>query len=192
MILSAVVALFLTASSDPWWSIVGANGSRLLSLDVSPFFLRASATGLSTTVGFSEFLGPLTRIMLIIACALLGMTSLSPLAWWRDIAIYFSISTFLELYFSFFLSYHAAETLLLGAYGVIPPYSGTSALPIVVTGLDLKIYVSPLVTAGFNLPFYVGFIGLAFLSASIILKHRGESQAARPRGVEAIFTPESD
>lgn len=192
MILSAVVTLFIAASSDPWWTVTGANGSRLLSLEVSPFFLHASATGLSATVGFTEFLGPLTRIMLVISFALLGMTSLSPLAWWRRIAIYFSISTFLELYLSFLLSYHAAETLLLGAYGVLPPYSGTSTLPTVITGLDLKTYVTPWVTAGFGLPFYIGFAGLGFLSASVILKRRGELKAAPPRGVEAIFTPESD
>ena len=192
IILSTVVTLFLTVSTQPWWTLTGANGSRLVSLEVSPFFLNTSATGLSTTIGFSEYLGPGTRILLVVAFVMLGLFSLNPFRWWRNIAVYFSLSTFLELYFSFFLNYHAAETLLLGAYGAIPPYSGTSILPAVVVGLDLKTYTSPSVTAGFSLPFYIGFFGLGFLSASMILKRREARKAPVQRGVEAIFTSEPD
>ena len=190
LVLCAAIILFLTASADPWWSVAGTTSSQLLSVQVSPFYLHTSATGLVSTVGFSEFLGPLTRILLILSFLVLGMSSLMPSAWWREMAVYFSLSALIELYFSLFLNYHAAETLLLGAYGIVPPYSGTSNLPTVIVGLDLKTYVSPLVTAGFGLPFYVGFLGLGLLTASI-LRLRVISEA-RPRGVEAIFTPESD
>lgn len=168
LVLSAAITLFLTASGDPWWRITGTTSNQLLSVQVSPFYLHTSATGLVSTVGFSELLGPLTRILLILSFLAPGMSSLMPSAWWRELAVYFSLSALIELYLSFFLDYHAAETLLLGAYGVLPPYSGTSNLPTVIVGLDVKTNVSPLVTAGFSLPFYVGFLGLGLLTASIL------------------------
>ena len=189
LVISAAITLFLTTSGDPWWSVAGSTSSQLLSVQVSPFYLHTSATGLVSTVGFSEFLGPLTRILLILSFVLLGMSSLMPSAWWRELAVYFSLSALVELYFSLFLNYHAAETLLLGTYGIVPPYSGTSNLPTVIVGLDLKTYVSPLVTAGFSLSFYVGFLGLGLLTASI-LRLRVVSEV-HPMGVEALFTPES-
>ena len=190
LVLCAAITLFLTASGDPWWSIAGTTSSQLLSVQVSPFYLHTSATGLVSTVGFSEFLGPLTRILLILSFLVLGMSSLMPSVWWRELAGYFSLSVLIEVYFSLFLNYHAAVTLLLGAYGIVPPYSGTSNLSTVIVGLDLKTYFSPLVTAGFSLPFYVGFLGLGLLTASILRLR--VIREARPRGVEAIFTPESD
>ena len=190
LVISAAITLFLTASGDPWWSVAGTTSSKLLTVQVSPFYLHTSATGLVSTVGFSEFLGPLTRILLILSFVVLGMLSLMPSAWWRELAVYFSLSALIELYFSFFLGYHAAETLLLGAYGIVPPYSGTSNLPTVIVGLDFKTYVSPLVTAGFSVPFYIGFFGLGLLTASILRLR--VIREARPRGVEAIFTPEPD
>lgn len=190
LVLNAAITLFLTASGDPWWSVAGTTNSQLLSVQVSPFYLHTSATGLVSTVGFSEFLGPLTQILLILSFVALGMSSLMPSAWWRELAVYFSLSVLVELYFSLFLNYHAAETLLLGAYGIVPPYSGTSNLPTVIVGLDFKTYVSPLVTAGFSLPFYVGFLGLGLLTSSILRLR--VIREGRPRGVEAIFTPDSD
>src|SRR5207247_2143173 len=63
-LLGAVVSLFLVISNDPWWSIRGANGNNLLTMQVSPFYFHATATGLSTTAPFVEFLGPFTRILL--------------------------------------------------------------------------------------------------------------------------------
>ena len=190
LVLSAAITLFLTTSGDPWWSVAGTTSSQLLSVQVSPFYLHTTATGLVSTVGFSEFLGPLTRILLILSFVVLGMSSLMPSTWWREFAAYFGLSVLIELYFSLFLNYHAAETLLLGAYGIVPPYSGTSNLPAIIVGLDLKTYVSPLVTAGFSLPFYVGFLGLGLLTASIFRLR--VIREPRPRGVEAIFTAESD
>ena len=87
--------------------------------------------------------------------------------------------------------YHAAETALLGTYGILPPYSGTSRLPTAIIGLDLNTYTNPLVSAGFNLPFYLGFLSLGLVGASQILKSLGKRRELNAqKGVAAIFTPE--
>ncbi len=188
-LLSAVVALFLIVSSDPWWSIRGANNGNLLTVQVSPFYFHASATGLSTTAPFVEFLGPFTRILLMLAFVALGISSLSPSSWWRGLAVYFSLSALIEVYFSFLLIYHAAETTLLGAYGIVPTYSGTSQIPALVVGLDLKTYTQPLATASFTLPFYFGFVSLGLVGLSLVFEGlRGRKGHLGQKGVRAIFT----
>ncbi len=175
-LLGAVVSLFLVISNDPWWSIRGANGNNLLTMQVSPFYFHATATGLSTTAPFVEFLGPFTRILLTLAFVALGMSSLSP-------------SALIEGYFSFLLMYHAAETTLLGTYGIVPSYSGTSQIPALVVGLDLKTYTQPLVTASFTLPFYFGFVSLGLVGLSLVFEGlRGRKGRLGQKGVRAIFT----
>lgn len=186
---AAVVALILGAGNDPWWGVTGATNDKLLSVSVSPYFLHTTATGIAATVPFAGFLGSLTRVLLLLTFVLLGLSTLSPQAWWRELAVYFSLSALAELYLSFFLLYHTAETNLLGAYGIIPPYSGTSQLPTVIIGLDLNSYAQPFVTAGFTLPFYLGFLCLGLVGASQILKNLKEKKTKQPqRGVAAIFT----
>ncbi len=193
ILVGAAAALLLTASSDPWWTVRGADNNGLLTVQIFPFYFHVAATGLSTTATFADFLGPVTRGLLIIALVALGVSSLRPFAWWRELAVYFGLSALVELYLSFLLNYHAAETLLLGTYGMIPPYSGSGILPANVVGLDLNTYVHPLVTAGFSLPFYVGFLSLGLVGGSMILKHlRARNKQYGQKGLEAIFTPESD
>jgi len=188
-LLSAVVSLFIVISNDPWWSIRGANGNNLLTMQVSPFYFHATATGLSTTAPFVEFLGPFTRILLILAFVALGMSSLSPSSWWRELAVYFGLSALIEVYFSFLLIYHAAETTLLGTYGIVPAYSGTSQIPALVVGLDLKTYTQPLVTASFTFPFYFGFVGLGLVGLSLVFDGlRGRKARLGQKGVGSIFT----
>jgi hypothetical protein len=130
-------------------------------------------------------------VVLILTFVALVLAILFPSKWLRHLTVYFSLSAFMELYISFLLNYHAAETLLLGTYGVVPPYSGTSNLPAVIVGLDLNTYVQPLVTAGFSLPFYLGFLclGLIIASAAPGVRRRKPKKVSR-RGVEAVFTPE--
>jgi len=184
-----VVSLYLVISNDPWWSIRGANGNNLLTMQVSPFYFHATATGLSTTAPFVEFLGPFTRTLLILAFVALGMSSLRPSSWWRELAVYFSLSALIEVYFSFLLIYHAAETTLLGTYGIVPTYSGTSRIPALVVGLDLKTYTQPLVTASFTFPFYFGFVGLGLVGLSLVFESlRGRKARLGQKGVGAIFT----
>jgi hypothetical protein len=188
-LVGAVLALFLATSSDPWWSMSGANNNNLLILRVSPFYFRADATGLASTVPFAEFLGPLTRIFLILAFVALGMTALNPIAWWRELAVYFSLSVLIELYLSFMLLYHAAETTLLGAYGVVPPTAGTVYLPTMVLGLDLNNYLRPLVTAGFAPSFYLGFVAIGLVGGRLFIEGVREKRAmSERRGVGAVFT----
>jgi hypothetical protein len=187
-LLSAIVTLFLVASNDPWWSISGAN-SNLLTIQISPFYLHTSAEGLSSTISFAEYLGPLTRVLLALAFVALGMLSLSPHAWWRELAVCFSFSTFAELYLSFTLFYHAAETTLLGAYGVILPYSGTTHLAAMIVGLDLNSHFEPLVTAGFSPSFFLGFIAISLATGSLALSWaRSNHEKREQKGVAAVFT----
>jgi len=189
---SAVVALILAVSSDPWWSLSGAS-NNLLTIKVSPFYFDANAIGLSSTVPFAEFLGPFTRILLIVTVVALGMVALNPTAWWREITVYFSLSALIEVYLSFLLLYHSAETALLGGYGVIPPYSGAAYLPTTVVGLDFNNYLRPLVTAGFALPFYLGFIAIGLVGGRLVADNmRRNKDDQQHRGVAAVFTSDDD
>ena len=187
----AVATLFLTASMDPWWTLSGAGGTNLLRVNISPFYLHTSAIGLSPSFPFAEPLGLLTRAVLVLGFLALGLASLSPSAWWRELAVYFGLSTLAELYLSFMLFYHASETSLLGAYGVVPPYTGSAQLSAVILGLDLNHYVQPFVTAGFTLPFYVGFVAIGFVCASLHLRRHGREKP-RQKGVAAVFTPDRE
>jgi hypothetical protein len=192
-LVGAVLALFLATSSDPWWSMSGANNNNLLIMRVSPFYFHVDATGLASTVPFAELLGPLTRILLILAFVALGMTALNPIAWWRELAVYFSLSALTELYLSFMLLYHAAETTFLGAYGVVPPTAGTVYLPTMVLGLDLNNYLRPLVTAGFAPSFYLGFVAIGLVGSRLFIDSVREKRTMiEHRGVGAVFTSDRD
>jgi hypothetical protein len=160
-------------------------------MEVSPYYFQTIATGISSGAPFVASLGSLTRLLLILGFVALAASSIRPNAWWRELAVFFSLSALAELYLSFLLMYHAAETTLLGTYGILPPYSGTSHLPTAIIGLDLNTYVNPLVSAGFNFPFYLGFLSLSLVGASQILKSlRRRRELAAQKGVAAIFTPE--
>src|SRR5437667_5682250 len=128
-LLGAIVALFLGPESRACWSGTGATTSKLLSVHVSPFYLHADAPGFSPSTFFSVPLGSLTSLLLLLSMIALGASSFHPGAWWNKLAVYFSLCSMTELYLSFLLMYHGALTMLLGAYGILPPYSGTSHLP---------------------------------------------------------------
>ncbi len=97
-----------------------------------------------------------------------------------------------ELYLSFLLMYHGALTMLLGAYGVVPPYFGTNHLLANIVGLDLNSHPNPLVTASFSLPFYLGFLSLGLITTSLIVNDIVERRKTREmQGVGAIFTNNS-
>jgi len=98
-----------------------------------------------------------------------------------------------ELYLSFLLMYHGALTMLLGAYGILPPYSGTSHLLANIVGLDLNSHPNPLVTASFSLPFYLGFLSIGLITTSLIVNNSVLTRKTRERrGVGAIFTTDSE
>jgi hypothetical protein len=192
ILFSAAVSLFLAVESDPWWSVAGATSNKLLTIEVSPYYFQTIATGVSSGAPFVASLGALTRVLLILGFVSLTVSSIWPCAWWRELATYFSLSALAELYLSFLLMYHAAETTLLGTYGILPPYSGTSHLPTAIIGLDLKSYFQPLVTAGFNLSFYLGFLSSGLVGTSLFLQGLRARRKVAPRGVAAIFTTESE
>src|SRR5207245_8002185 len=97
-LLGGVVALFLGAASVPWWTVTGATTSRLLTVQVSPFYLQADATGLSPSTFFSVPLGSFTSLLLILSLIALGASSFHPGAWWNKLAVYFSLCSMTELY----------------------------------------------------------------------------------------------
>ncbi len=98
-----------------------------------------------------------------------------------------------ELYLSFLLMYHSALTMLLGAYGILPPYFGTSPLLANIVGLDLNSHPNPLVIAGFRLPFYLGFVSIGLITTSLIVNNIvGNREKRHQRGVAAVFTADSE
>ena len=163
LLLGALVALFVALGNEPWWTLRGASTSNLLSIQVSPFYLHINALGLPSTLPTANSLGSFTRVLLILGSLALLAASLHPTAWWRNLAVYLGLSSLAELYFSFVMIYYWAETAIVQAYGVVPPYDGTASLQANILGLDFKYYASPLVTASFYFPYYLAFLGLAMV-----------------------------
>ncbi len=170
VLLGAVVTLLLALTSEPWWILTGTTNSRLLSIQVSPFYLHINAVGLPSTSAFANGLGSFTRILLFFGFLALAAASIRPTAWWRNLAVYLGLSSLAELYFSFLMMYYWAESAFLAAYGVIPPYSGTTTLQGRILGLDLVSYSGPLITGAFTIPFYLGFLGFSLVMGRGIVR----------------------
>jgi hypothetical protein len=181
--------VFLAPTGQPWWSITGATTSKLLTIQISPYYLQANATGFPGA-SFTGALGSFTGLLLFLAVFALSASSFHRGTWWSKITTYFGLCVLSELYLSFLLMYHAAETALLGMYGILPPSSGTMHLPAMIIGLDLNSYLSPLVTAGFSLPFYLGFLSLGLIGGSLILENLRTRKDRPQKGVAAVFTSE--
>jgi len=162
--------LFLALASGPWWTLTGTTNARLLSVQVSPYFLHISAIGLPPTSALANGLGSLTRVLIFLGFLALASASIRPTAWWRNLAVYFGLSSLAELYLSFLLMYYWAESAFVIAYGIVPPYSGTATLPGRILGLDLTYYSGPLVTAAFAIPFYLGFIGFSLVMGRGVIR----------------------
>jgi hypothetical protein len=142
----------------------------LLSIQVSPFYLHINAVGLPSTSAFANGLGSFTRILLFFGFVALAAASIRPTAWWRNLAVYLGLSSLAELYFSFLMMYYWAESAFMAAYGVIPPYSGTTTLQGRILGLDLASYSGPLITGAFTIPFYLGFLGFSLVMGRGIVR----------------------
>jgi hypothetical protein len=168
--LGAVVTLFVALGAEPWWSLNGTVTSKLFSIQISPFFVHIDAIGLPATVPYANALGSLTRTFLLLGFITLFAASIRPTAWWRNLAVYFGLSSLAELYLSFLLMFYWAETAFVNTYGIIPPFYGTTTLPVNVLGLDLTYYASPLVTASFNIPYYIGFVSVGFILGKTLIK----------------------
>jgi hypothetical protein len=170
VIIGAVVALFVALGSEPWWTLNGTTTSKLFSVEVSPFFVHIVAVGLPSTVPFANSLGGFTRTFLLVGFIMLFAAGLRPTAWWRNLAVYFGISSLAELYLSFLLMYYWAETAFFNVYGVVLPLSGTATLAANVVGLDFAYYASPLVTASFGLPYYIGFLSIGLVVGRAVIR----------------------
>ena len=167
---ASLVTLFLALASEPWWSLTGSTTSNLLSIQVSPYFLSMTATGFPSSSPLANGLGSITRVIIFLGAIALLAASLKPTAWWRNLAVYFGLSSILELFLSFTLMYYWAQIALVGAYGIVPPAYGTHALAANIIGLDLRYYTAPLVTASFGLPYYLGFLGLGLIFGRSLIK----------------------
>ena len=184
--LGAIVCFVLILADDPWWTVNGLSSSSLLSIQVSPYYLQTSATGIPSTVWFAGPLGFATRIFLVLGFVSLATASVRPNAWWRDLTFYFGMSALAELFLSFMLMLHAAESTFLGAYGSPPPFIGTGQLSGSMVGLDLASHFQPLVTAGFNLPLYFGVASCSLVGFSVVARARRGNR--KMGGVGSIFT----
>ncbi len=153
VLFGALVALFVALGSEPWWTLTGTATNSLLSVQVSPFYLHINALGLPSTVSAANNLGSFTRVLLILGSLALFAASIQPTSWWRNLAVYFGLSSLVELYLSF-----------------VPPYYGTAALQGSILGLDLKYYSAPLVTASFYFPYYLGFVSLGLVVGRSLIK----------------------
>jgi hypothetical protein len=142
--------------------------------------MHIDAIGLPTTSSFANSLGSFTRVLLFFGFVALVAASIRPTAWWRNLAVYIGLSSLAELYFSFLMMYYWAESAFVEAYGLVPPYSGTTPLQGRILGLDLTYYSGPLVTAGFAIPFYLGF-----LSFSLVMG-RGVVRAVQERALRVL------
>jgi hypothetical protein len=123
------VSFLLALETDPWWRVTGATSNKLLTMEVSPYYFQTIATGISSGAPFVAYLGSLTHLLLILGFVALATLSIRPNAWWRELAVFFSLSALAELYLSFLLMYHAAETTLLGTYGILPPIPAPAIFP---------------------------------------------------------------
>jgi len=170
VLLGALFALFIALASEPWWTLTGTTNTRLLNIQVSPFYLHINAIGLPTTSAFANSLGSFTRILLFFGFVALVAASIRPTAWWRNLAVYFGLSSLAELYFSFLMMYYWAESAFIQAYGFVLPYSGTTPLQGRILGLDLTYYSGPLITAAFAIPFYLGFLSFSLVMGRGILR----------------------
>lgn len=175
----AIVTLFVALGTESWWTLTGTTNSKLFNIQVSPFYVHISAVGLPTTVPLAGALGSLTRTVLLLGFLALFAASIRPTSWWRNLAVYFGVSALAELYLSFVLMFYWTETAFLNTYGILPPYLGTTNLQTNMVGLDLTLYSTPLVTATFGIPYYLGFIsmGLIFGRTIVRLLHERASQA---------------
>ncbi len=188
----AVFTLFLALSNDPWWTLTGTTTSRLLNIQLSPFYTQTSLIGSAANPPFTAVLGSFTRLFLILGFIALAAASIRPLAWWRQIAIYLGLTSLAEIYLSFLLMYHALQTALLTEYNVVPAYAGTTMLRATIIGLDLNYYSNPLVTASFGPLFYMGLLSFGLVEGRIFLKtiqHMGRISALGGGLREVYLTP---
>jgi len=163
IMLGAIVTLFVALGTEPWWTLNGTTTSNLFNIQVSPFYVHIAATGLPITVPYAADLGSFTRTLVLLGFLAFFAASIRPTAWWRNLAVYFGLSSLAELYLSFILMYYWAETAFVSTFGILPPQYGTTTFQANVLGLDLNYYSSPLVTATFNIPFYLGFLSVALV-----------------------------
>lgn len=187
--IAGLIAGFLALSNEPWWTLTGPAGSNILSIVVSPFYLEIYASGVPVTTPVASILGAFTRIIVILCSIGLVACSVRPTAWWRPLATWLGLASLVEIFFSFFLFIHSAQTALLTLYGASPPISGTALYPARVVGTDLYAYQFPFLTATFNIDFFLGLGSLTIIGTSTVLKllqHQGLVSSLLP-GVKELF-----
>ncbi len=163
---SAIIAGFIALGNEAWWILQGANTDQLLDVKVSPFYVQINALGAPSTIPAALIIGGFTRILLLSTTLLLLFSAFRLQAWWRQLAVWFSLSSLAELYLSFLLLLHFAQVTLLSSYGSTPPVMGTGTLQGSILGLDLALYPNPTITATLAPPFFFGLTSFAILATT--------------------------
>lgn len=177
--LAGVIAGILSLSMDPWWTLQGEGSNQIITLRVSPFFVETYATGLGPTTSGVVALGVLTRILVGIASLLIIVSSVKRTVWWNNLAQWFNITAFVEMFLSLAMLINTARQEILAEYGILLPLYGRTRFPANVLGLDLRFYPSPVVTAGFSPLFYAGVFCVGLVTMERLLSLRSMEVLSR-------------
>lgn len=157
---------FIALGSEPWWTLTGTTTDQLLEIRVSPFNAVLDGIALPTTISSGTLIGAITRLLLLGASVLLGLSAFRQNAWWRKTVQWFTLSALAEVFLSFTLLVHASRVAMFNAYGRETPILGTQILYGNILGRDLAFYTNPSLTASFALPFYLGLLSMAIVGAT--------------------------
>lgn len=169
-IAAALVMGFIALGSEPWWLLRGTTTSQLLEIRVSPFNAILDGIALPSTIPLGNLIGAITRLLLLNASILLGLSAFRPNSWWRKTVQWLTISTLAEVFLSFSLLLHASRIAMFNVYGTETPIYGTQTLYGNILGLDLANYTNPSLTASFAFPFYLGIASLAIVGSTQLLR----------------------
>jgi hypothetical protein len=171
---------------DPWWTLQGEGSSQIITLRVSPFYMETYATGLGVTTPAAIAIGVLTRILVGIASLLLIISSVKPTVWWRNLAQWFNITAVVQMFLSLAILINTARQELLAEYGVVLPLYGRMRFPGNVLGMDLRLYQSPMASAGFGVLFYAGVFCVCIVAMERLMSLRSIEVLSKIRMIREL------
>ena len=186
MLVAGAIAGILTLGMDPWWTLQGASSNQIILIKVSPFFLEMHATGLPVDLPGVTLIGAVTRMLVGLASLFLILSSVWKGAWWRNLAQWFNIAAIVEVFLSLAIMIGTVRQEILAKYGMAFPLSGRFQFPANVLGMDLQLYPSPVLIAGFELPFYIGVVCLAIVAAERLTSLRSIEVLSRIRNIREV------
>jgi hypothetical protein len=184
--LAGIIAGILALSKDPWWTLQGEGSSQIITLRISPFYMETYATGLGVTTSAAVAIGALTRFLVGVTSLLLIISSVKTTVWWRNLAQWFNITAVVQMFLSLAILINTARQELLAEYGVMLPLSGRARFPANVLGLDLRLYQSPMMSAGFGALFYAGVFCLFLVATERLMSLRGIEVLSQIRRIREL------